>query len=41
MRLPCVSAPEDDFAKWPILNQMAQGFARLSGEIDALDNRLN
>jgi hypothetical protein len=36
-----ISSPrQDDFAKWPILNQMAQGFARILEGIDPLDNRL-
>jgi len=41
MRLPCASPRQDDFAKWPILNQMPQGFVRLAEGIDALDDRLN
>jgi hypothetical protein len=41
MRLPCASPRQDDFAKWPILNQMPQGFVRHAEGIDALDDRLN
>jgi hypothetical protein len=32
---------QDDFAKRPILDQMAQGFARLADGIDPLDDRLD
>jgi hypothetical protein len=39
--LPCGSPRQDDFAKWPILNQMAQRFARLVEGIDPPDDRLN
>jgi len=35
-----LSLRQDDFAKRPILNQMAQGFARLVARKDALDDRL-
>jgi hypothetical protein len=41
MRLLCASPRQDDFAKWPILNQMAQSFVRVAEGIDALDDRLN
>jgi hypothetical protein len=37
-----VASPrQDDFAKWPILDQMAQGFARFGEGIDPLDNWLD
>src|SRR5580704_17550463 len=35
------SPRQDDFAKRPILDQMAQGFARLAEGIDPLDDRLD
>jgi hypothetical protein len=35
------SPRQDDFPKGPIVNQMAQGFARLSEGIDPLDDRLD
>ena len=35
------SPRQDDFAKRPILRQMAQGFARLAEGIDPLDDRLD
>ena len=35
------SPRQDDFAKRPILSQMAQGFARLAEGIDPLDDRLD
>ncbi|HEV3246795.1 MAG TPA: hypothetical protein VG124_06300, partial [Beijerinckiaceae bacterium] len=41
VRSPCRSPRQDDFAKWPILDQMAQGFARFAEGIDSLDNRLD
>jgi len=37
----CRSPRQDDFAKRPILSQMAQGFARLAEGIDPLDDRLD
>ena len=41
IRLPCRSPRQDDFAERPILDQMAQGFARLAEGIDPLDERLD
>jgi hypothetical protein len=38
---PFRSSHQDDFAKRPILDQMAQGFARLGEGIDPLDDRLD
>src|SRR5258708_7183993 len=35
------SARQDDFAEWPILDQMAQGFARCAEWTDTLDDRLD
>jgi hypothetical protein len=35
------SPRQDDFAKRPILDQMAQGFARFAEGIDPLDNWLD
>jgi hypothetical protein len=35
------SPRQDDFAKRPILDQMAQGFPRLAEAIDPLDDRLD
>jgi hypothetical protein len=41
MRSTRRSPGQDDFAKRPILDQMAQGFARLAERIDPLDDRLD
>lgn len=41
MRPPCRSARQDDFAEWPILDQMTQGLARFAEGIDPLDNWLD
>jgi hypothetical protein len=39
--LPCRSPLQDDFAKWPILDQMTQGFAGIAKGIDPLDDWLD
>ncbi len=41
IRLSWRSPRQNDFAKRPVLNQMAQGFARLAEGIDPLDDRLD
>jgi hypothetical protein len=41
VRLPCPSLRHDDFAEWPILDQMAQGFARFGEGINPVDDWLD